>query len=47
MHGFEPNFPIDNKIIPENLPYNIQKSLKELLSIRNKIPQHIKKAQIT
>uniref|UniRef100_A0A2S2QEP6 RNA-directed DNA polymerase n=1 Tax=Sipha flava TaxID=143950 RepID=A0A2S2QEP6_9HEMI len=45
MHGFEPYFPIDNKIIPEEMPYNIFKSLKELNDIRNKIPQIVKKAQ--
>jgi len=46
MHGFEPYFPIDIKLIPEGIPYDIQKSLKELNDIRNKIPQIIEKAQI-
>jgi len=30
MHGFEPFFPIDNKIIPQGIPYDINKSLMEL-----------------
>jgi len=46
MHGFEPIFPIDNKIIPENVPYYLKQSLIELNKIRNKIPQQIHKAQI-
>jgi len=38
MHGFEPYFPIDNKIIPTNIPYDIKKSLTELNRLRDKIP---------
>jgi len=45
MHGFEPYFPIDNKIIPDSLPYDLKKSLIELNNIRNKIPHTIKKIQ--
>jgi len=30
MHGFEPYFPIDNKIIPKNIPYDIKQSLVKL-----------------
>jgi len=45
MHGFEPYFPIDNKIIPEGMPYDIFKLLKELNDIRSKIPQIVEKAQ--
>lgn len=45
MHGFEPYFPIDNKIISNNLPYDIKKSLIELNEIRNKIPLTIKNIQ--
>jgi len=45
MHGFEPYFPIDNKIIANNLPYDIKKSLIELNEIRNKIPLIIKNVQ--
>jgi hypothetical protein len=39
MHGFEPRFPIDNKIIPEYLPYNLKQSLIELNKIRDTISQ--------
>lgn len=46
MHGFEPQFPIDNKIIPEDIPYQLKESLIELNKIRNKIPQRIHEAQI-
>jgi len=46
MHGFEPYFPIDIKLIPEGIPYDIQTSLKELNDIRNKIPQIVGKAQL-
>lgn len=46
MHGFEPTFPIDNKIIPENIPYLLKQSLIELNKIRDKIPQQVHKAQI-
>jgi len=45
MYGFEPSFPIDNKIISNNSPYNIKKSLIELNEIRNKIPLMIKDTQ--
>ena len=45
MHGFEPYFPIDNKIIPTNIPYDIKKSLTELNRLRDKIPTLIKTAQ--
>lgn len=45
MHGFEPRFPIDNKIIPENLPFNLKQSLIELNKIRNTIPQINAKVQ--
>ncbi|CAH1716191.1 unnamed protein product [Aphis gossypii] len=45
MHGFEPYFPIDNKLIPNNLPYDIKKSLIELNEIRNKIPSIVSVAQ--
>jgi O-acetyl-ADP-ribose deacetylase (regulator of RNase III) len=45
MHGFEPYFPIDNKIISNSLPYDIKKSLIELNKIRNKIPLTIKNIQ--
>jgi len=45
MHGFEPYFPIDNKLIPDNLPYDIKKSLIELNEIRNKIPSIVSIAQ--
>lgn len=45
MHGFEPYFPIDNKIIPYGIPYDIQKSLKELNDIRTKILTIVNKAQ--
>jgi len=45
MHGFEPYFPIDNKIIPTNIPYDIKKSLAELNKLRDKIPNLIKTAQ--
>lgn len=47
MHGFEPFFPIDCKIIPENLPYNLQKSLTELQNVRKTLPSIIQKAQLT
>lgn len=47
MHGFEPYFPIDSKILPNDLPYNISKSLKELNDIRKQIPQIVEKAQTT
>jgi len=46
MHGFEPTFPIDNKIIPENIPYQLKQSLIELNKIRDKIPQRVHEAQI-
>lgn len=46
MHGFEPQFPIDNKILPNNLPYDINKSLETLLKIREKIPKIIQNAQV-
>ncbi|KAE9542373.1 hypothetical protein AGLY_003500 [Aphis glycines] len=45
MHGFEPYFPIDNKLIPTNIPYDIKKSLAELNKLRDKIPNLIKTAQ--
>lgn len=45
MHGFEPRFPIDNKIIPDNIPYNLKQSLIQLNNIRNTIPQINIKAQ--
>lgn len=45
MHGFEPLFPIDNKIIPQGLPYDIHKSLEELNNVRNEIPKLIENAQ--
>lgn len=47
MHGFEPSFPIDNKIIPDDIPYNLQKSLKELHNIRNNIPIIVQLAQFS
>jgi len=47
MHGFEPFFPIDNKIIPQGVPYDINKSLIELNDIREKIPEIIQLAQNT
>lgn len=46
MHGFEPQFPIDNKIIPEDIPYQLKESLIELNKIRDRIPQSIHEAQI-
>jgi len=46
MHDFEPYFSIYIKLIPEGMPYDTQKSLKELNEIRNKIPQIVGKAQI-
>jgi len=46
MHGFEPTFPIDNKIIPENIPYQLKQSLIELNKIRDKIPRRVHEAQI-
>ncbi|KAE9534031.1 hypothetical protein AGLY_008767 [Aphis glycines] len=46
MHGFEPTFPIDNKIILENIPYQLKQSLIELNKIRDKIPQRVHEAQI-
>jgi hypothetical protein len=46
MHGFEANLPIDNKLIPENLSYNIKKSLEDLHNIRSKLPNIISSAQI-
>lgn len=36
MHGFEPHFPIHNKLIPFNRPYDINKSIIELNNIRKK-----------
>jgi len=45
MHGFEPYFLIDNKIISNNLPCDIKKSLIELNELRNKIPLTIKNIQ--
>lgn len=47
MHGFEPFFPIDSKLIPDNIPHNIQKSLKQLQIVRNKLPQVVQAAQNT
>jgi len=38
-------FPIDNKIIPTNIPYDIKKFLAELNKLRDKIPNFIKTAQ--
>lgn len=46
LHGFNANIGIDTKIIPENLNYNIKKSLQELSKVRQTIPDYIKKAQI-
>lgn len=46
LHGFNANIGIDTKIIPENLDYNIKKSLQELSKVRQTIPDYIKKAQI-
>ncbi|VVC38986.1 Integrase, catalytic core,Ribonuclease H-like domain [Cinara cedri] len=45
MHGFGPYFPIDSKLIPEGTPYDLQKSLKELNDIKNKIPQIVERAK--
>jgi hypothetical protein len=47
MLGFEPQFPLDNKIIPADIPFNLKESLKELNKIRDKIPQKIHEAQVT
>ena len=44
-HGFEPYFPIDKKIIPTNIPYDIKISLVELNRLRDKIPNLIKTIQ--
>lgn len=38
MHSFEPYFPMDNEIISDSIPYDIQKSSKELNDIRKKNP---------
>lgn len=46
MHGFEPYFPVDNKIIPDGMPYDIEKALRELLKIRDNIPKQIESAQL-
>jgi len=46
MHGFKHYFPVDIKLIPEGMPYDIKNSLKELNDIRNTIPQIVEKAQI-
>lgn len=37
--GFELRFPFDNKVIPENLSYNLKLISIELNNIRNTIPQ--------
>lgn len=42
MHGIEPSFPIDNKIIPNDIPYDIHKAH----NIRNNIPKRTHNAQI-
>lgn len=47
LHGFEPYFPIDNKILPDNIPYDIKQSLKILHEIRNTIPLKIQNIQQT
>lgn len=47
LHGFNANTTIDSQIIPENLSYDIKKSLEELKIVRQQIPEYIKKAQIT
>ncbi|CAI6375162.1 unnamed protein product [Macrosiphum euphorbiae] len=45
LHGFNANIGIDIQIIPENLSYDIKKSLEELKQVRASIPDYIKKAQ--
>jgi len=47
LHGFNANIGIDIQIIPENLSYDIKKSLEELKHVRKSIPEYIKKAQQT
>lgn len=47
LHGFNANTGIDIQIIPENLSYDIKKSLEELKQVRQSIPEYIKKAQET
>lgn len=46
MYGFKTYFPINNKKIPDNIPYYIKKSISELKRIRNNIPKQIQKAQV-
>lgn len=45
LHGYMPNLPIDNKILPEISSLNIVKSMEALQKVRNDIPRLITSIQ--
>jgi len=45
LHGFEPIQPIDVAILPKNPDFDILQSIKDLHTLRKRIPEIFKKAQ--